>query len=114
MRVPDDFSFCRTAAEFRSARPAFPNCGPQTRRTAELRRHFSPFRERGKIGLDKIFAQQQIARRIAAEQQFRCENEFRAEGAGFFITGHKLFRIGREITDGRVELEQADFQHGKV
>jgi len=68
------------------------------------------FGERGETGLDKIGAQEQIARRVAAEKQFRRDDQFRAERAGFFTSRQKVLAVGGEITDGRVELEQADFQ----
>ena len=71
---------------------------------------FGGFRECRKIGLNKIGAQEQIARRVATEKQFRCDDEFRAERAGFFITGDEFLPVRGKVADGRVELEQADFQ----
>ncbi len=64
--------------------------------------------QRRKICPDKIFAQKQIARRVAAQKQFRREDKFCAERDGLFITGQKFLPVGREIADGRVELEDAD------
>jgi hypothetical protein len=74
---------------------------------------FCCFFECGKIGVNEISALEQVARRIAAEKQFRRENEFCAERAGFFVTGQKLPAVVREIADGRIELEQADFQRNQ-
>ena len=66
------------------------------------------FGERGEIGVNEIGAQQQIARRVAAEKQFGREDEFRAERDGLFVTGQQFPAVRREIADGRIELEQAD------
>ena len=51
---------------------------------------FGRFGERGKIGVNKIGAQEQIARRVAAQKQFRRDDKFRAERAGFFVTGEQV------------------------
>ena len=72
---------------------------------------FGGFGERGKIGVNEIGAQQQIARRIAAQKQLRRDDEFRAERAGLFITGGKLLPVGCKVADGRIELENANFHH---
>ena len=72
------------------------------------------FRQRGEIGLDEIVAQQQIARRVAAEKQFRREDKFRAARDGLRVGGQQFLAVGREVADGRIELEQADFQSPKV
>ena len=68
------------------------------------------FGERGETGLDEIGAQEQVARRVAAQKQFRRNDKFRASGAGFLVTGEEFPAVGRKITDGRIKLEQADFQ----
>jgi hypothetical protein len=52
--------------------------------------------------------------RMAAQEKLRRENEFRAEHTSFSVTGDKLFAVRHEITDGRIELKQADFQWRKA
>ena len=54
---------------------------------------FGRFRQGGEIGVNEIRAQQQIARRVAAQKQFRREDEFRAARAGLFITGQSFCRL---------------------
>ena len=71
---------------------------------------FRGFGERGQIGADKIGAQEQIARRVTAQEQFRRQDKFRALRAGFLIAGNQFLPVCRKIADGRIKLEQADFQ----
>ena len=66
------------------------------------------FGERGEIGVNEIGALEQVARRVAAEEQLGREDEFRAAGAGLVVAGQELQPVGGEIADGRIELEQAD------
>ena len=102
---------CKTAAEFFSARPGrseFFSTKPTQSGIAPTALAVSSMR--GEIAVNKIIAQQQIARRIAAQKKFRREDEFRAERDGFFITRQKFLPVRCEIADGRIELEQADFQ----
>jgi hypothetical protein len=60
---------------------------------------FGGFGERGQIRVNKIGAQEQIARRVTAQKQFRRDDELRAERAGFFITGHELLPICCKVAD---------------
>jgi hypothetical protein len=60
------------------------------------------FGQGGEVGGDKIGAQEQVARGIAAQEQFRGEDKFRALRAGFRIGGGQLAAIGGKITDGRI------------
>jgi len=64
--------------------------------------------QRGEVRRDKILAQQQIARRVAAQKKFRREDKFRAARNGPHVGGQKLFAVGRERADGRIKLEQAE------
>ena len=103
------FPFCKTAAALRSARPGrsgFLSTKPTHSGIAPI--CFAVSVERGEIGGDEIGALEQVARRVAAQEQFRRENEFRAARDGLFVGGQKFSPVGREIADGRVELEQAN------
>ena len=109
VRAPDDFPVLQNGGGVAQGAPGafriFVHEAHAQRNRADLfRRGF----ERGEIGLHKILAQEQIARRVAAQKKFRSENKFRAERDGLFAAGQKFFPVGREIADGRVELEQAD------
>ena len=110
VRAPDDFPISQNGGGV-AQRASGPLGIPVHVTDAQRNRADAPggFGERGEIGLDKIPAQQQIARRVAAQEQFRREDEFRAERDGPFAGGQKFLPVGREIADGRVELEQADF-----
>src|SRR5439155_12972229 len=66
------------------------------------------FRQRRQVGFDEIGAQQQIAWWIAAEKQLRRDDEFRAQPAGLVVGGEQLLPIGVEITNRRVELQDAN------
>ena len=90
--------------------PAIHVVGGERRSKGNRARLFRRFHERGEVGFDEIGAHEQVTRRIAAKKHFRRENELRAERAGFFIAGCKLLPVGRKITDGRIELENANFQ----
>jgi len=74
---------------------------------------FGGFRQNSELGFHKIGAQQQIPRRVATQEQFRGEDKFRAARTGGFVTGDEFLAVCGKITDGRIELEQADFQRSK-
>ena len=111
VRAPDGFSVLQNGggiAEGASGTFGVPVHIPDAQ--GNRARLFRRFHERGEVGFDEIGAHEQVTRRIAAKKHFRRENELRAERAGFFIAGCKLLPVGRKITDGRIELENANFQ----
>ena len=113
--MPDDFSILQNGGGIPQRAPGLfripVNVADAERNRADAFRHFCEF---GEIGFHKVIAQKQIAWRIAAQKQFRRENKLRTKRDGFFITRDKLPAVGREVADGRIELEDADFQRGKI
>ena len=109
------FPFCKTAAALLSARPGplriFFDETDAERHRADLSGRFG---QRGQIGRHKIVTQEQVARRIAAKKEFRCQDEFRPAGDGLRVGGQKLFAIARKVTDRRIKLEQTDLQGGEI
>ena len=67
----------------------------------------------GEVRFEKIRAQQEVAGRITAEENFGCDDKFCALLHGRFVGGNEFLAIRFKRADRWVQLQDADFQRGK-
>ena len=66
------------------------------------------------IACHKIFAQQQVARRVAGDGQFGQHDQICSSVHGVIVGGENFFFIACEITDSGVDLRQSNFHPLKL